>query len=392
MVSEIVKKHEEWRSKCLNLIASENVMSPAARSLLSSDLTHRYTAPDGLYRGTKFTDEVINEAEKLAKKLFKCKFADVRPISGHVADLSLLMAFRGKKMACIGPENGGYPGLAKENAPSRLNIEVHYLPFDKESMTVNLEAAVELVRRVKPDLVVLGASLILFPYPVRELSEEVHDTGGIVAYDASHVLGLIAGGEFQDPLAEGSDIMLGSTHKTLSGSQGGMILGNGEVFGKVREELRFVTVDNAHYARIAALALTLKEMEAFGGSYARQVVRNARKLAESLDSEGIPVMYAEKGYTRSHQILIDTEVLSERYGLKWEDAALRLEESNIIVDLAGRIGVSEVTRLGMKEEEMESAASLIASTIKGSPPSQVKHAVEELRLSFQEVRYCFEGS
>ncbi|MHA1580077.1 MAG: hypothetical protein ACTSUQ_10680 [Candidatus Freyarchaeota archaeon] len=111
MIEDLVKMHEEWRSKCINLIPSENVMSPRAREVFRSDLGHRYTSPDRFYAGTKYIDQILERGEKLAREVFGCKFADLRPLSGHVADLSLLMAFRGKSIACISESDGGVPGL-----------------------------------------------------------------------------------------------------------------------------------------------------------------------------------------------------------------------------------------------------------------------------------------
>ena len=117
MIDEIlslVEKHEKWRGKqCLNLIPSENVMSPAVRGLLSSELGHRYTARDRFYMGTHFTDEIEQYGEKLAKKVFRADSADLRPLSGHIADLIFLASYAkpGDTLMCVSPDDGGYPGM-----------------------------------------------------------------------------------------------------------------------------------------------------------------------------------------------------------------------------------------------------------------------------------------
>ncbi len=121
MISEImnlVEKHEQWRGKeCVNLIPSENIMSPHVRSLLSSEIGHRYTSPDRFYMGTKLIDEIETLGEEIARNLFKAKTADLRPLSGHVADWIFLanLTRRGDVIMCISPDNGGYPGIWKKD-------------------------------------------------------------------------------------------------------------------------------------------------------------------------------------------------------------------------------------------------------------------------------------
>ncbi|MEX2704435.1 MAG: serine hydroxymethyltransferase [Candidatus Freyrarchaeum guaymaensis] len=386
MIEDLVKMHEEWRSKCINLIPSENVMSPRAREVLRSDLGHRYTSPDRFYTGTKYIDQILEEGEKLAKEVFGCKFADLRPLSGHVADLSLLMAFRGKSIACISESDRGYPGFSQDNAPRVLGIRVHYLPYVQEEANIDLEKSIKLIEEKKPELVILGASFIPMPYPVAEVSEAAQRVGALLAYDASHVLGLIAGKRFQQPLAEGADIMLGSTHKTFPGPQGGIILGNS--FEEIREELLFKTIDNAHFHRIAALAVTLEEMKEFGEAYADQVVKNSKKLAKLLGEEGIPLKCKNKGFTESHQILVDTQKFQADYGKPWVEVVNRLEAVNVILDRAGRIGTSEATRIGMREKEMEKICELVLRGVKGEEAERIKKDAIELRSGFTEVHYC----
>ncbi|MHA1604442.1 MAG: hypothetical protein ACTSWF_07315 [Candidatus Freyarchaeota archaeon] len=238
----------------------------------------------------------------------------------------------------------------------------------------------------KPELVILGASFIPMPYPVAEVSEAAQRVGALLAYDASHVLGLIAGKRFQRPLAEGADIMLGSTHKTFPGPQGGIILGNG--FEEIREELLFKTIDNAHFHRIAALAVTLEEMKEFGEAYADQVVKNSKKLAKLLDEEGIPLKCKNRGFTESHQILVDTRKFQADYGKPWVEVVNHLEAANIILDRGGRIGTSEATRVGMREKEMEKICELILRGVKGEEAERIKKDAVELRSGFTEVHYC----
>lgn len=391
MIDEIlsfVKKHERWRgSECLNLIPSENIMSPAVRSLLASELGHRYTARDRFYMGTKFMDEIEQYGEELAKKVFGAETADLRPLSGHIADMIFLACFTkpGDTVMCISPEDGGYPGLWEDGLAGLLGLKVYPMPFSREAMKVEVEKAKEAIERVKPKVVIFGASLILFPHPVEELSPVAHENGAIVGFDGSHVLGLIAGKQFQDPLGGGAQALFGSTHKSFFGPQGGIILADKEHGEIMKSKIYPRFVDNAHWNRIAALTLALAEMRSFGKDYAEQVVRNAKALAKTLHAYGFPVKCPTFGFTESHQVIMDFGGYDE--GRK---VAEKLQRANIIVDCVVRLGTCEVTRRGMREGEMAKIAELIKRAVLDKEnPETVKKDVVKLCSDFQNIGYCF---
>jgi glycine hydroxymethyltransferase len=391
MIDEIlslVEKHEEWRGKqCLNLIPSENVMSPAVRRLLSSELSHRYTARDRFYMGTRFTDEIEQYGEKLAKEVFKAEVADLRPLSGHIADLIVFAnsAKPGDVLMCTSPENGGYPGMWKEGLAGLLKLKPHAFPFSKKDWNIKAEEAEEAITRIKPRIVIFGASLIVFPHPVSVLAKAARENGAFVGFDGSHVLGLIAGEQFQDPLREGAHALFGSTHKSFFGPQGGIILADKEHGERLKEKIYPAFVDNAHWNRIAAMTLALAEMKEFGKAYARQIVRNSRVLAKALSDYGFPVICKHLGFTRSHQVILN-------YGdyEKGRAVAEKLQNANIIADCVVRIGTCEVTRRGMKEKEMLRIAELLKrAIIDGEPATSIKKDVAKVSTEFQEVEYCF---
>ncbi|MCD6446077.1 aminotransferase class I/II-fold pyridoxal phosphate-dependent enzyme [Candidatus Bathyarchaeota archaeon] len=390
MIDEIlslVKEHEEWRGKCLNLIPSENVTSHAVRKLLSSDLGHRYTARDKFYMGTKFIDEIESYGEKIAREIFKAEVADLRPLSGHIANLIFLASFteNGDTIMCTSPENGGYPGIWKNGLAGLLGLKVAAFPFSKRDMNIKVEEAKQLIEHVKPKALIFGASLITFPHPVKELAEVAKENNAIIGFDGSHVLGLIAGGEFQDPLREGATVLFGSTHKTFFGPQGGIFLADKEHGELMKNRVYPAYVDNAHWNRIAALTLALAEMKNFGEAYAKQVVKNARTLAEALHDYGFPVVSPHLGFTKSHQIILDYGNSEQNYKV-----AEKLQKANIIVDRAIRIGTSEVTRRGMKENEMLKIAELIKRTvIDGEQFEKIRREVAKLNSEFQKIEYCF---
>jgi len=391
MLAEIlgmVKHHEEWRGQeCLNLIPSENIMSPAVRSLLSSDLAHRYTSREDFYMGTKFLDEIKLYGEKIAKAVFGAETADLRPLSGHIADWIFLSTFTSPndKMLCVSPEDGGYPGMGENGLATLRRLRVKRFPFSKEKMNIKVSEAIDILLRERPRVVVFGASFFLFPHPVQEIASVAREVGAVVGYDGSHVLGLIAGKEFQLPFKEGVNILVGSTHKSFFGPQGGIILADKEHGERLKEKIEPMFVDNAHWNRIAALTLALAEMKEFGQKYAKQVIRNAKRLAKTLAEYGFPIVCTELGFTESHQVLLNHGKYKK--GL---EIAQKLEEANIVVDCGGRLGTCEVTRRGMKEEEMEQIAEFIRRVvIDKEEKEKVKKAVKNFVKAFDRIEYCF---
>jgi glycine hydroxymethyltransferase len=388
-ILDLVEEHEKWREKqCLNLIPSENIMSPTARELLSSKLTHRYTSRDRFYMGTRFIDEIEQYGEEIAKQVFKADTADLRPLAGHIADLIVLANFAkpNDTIICISPEDGGYPGMWKEGLSGLLHLETTPFPFSEKDRNIRVDEAKETIQHIKPRLVIFGASLILFPHPVKELAKVAHENGAFVGFDGSHVMGLIAGGQFQDPLREGAYALFGSTHKSFFGPQGGIILADKEHGEFLKERIYPAYVDNAHWNRIAALTLTLAEMKTFGEAYAKQVIRNAQSLAKALHGHGLPVVCQHLGFTKSHQVILD-------YGNYERGRTIgeRLQRANIIADCVVRLGTCEATRRGMKEEEMLRIAELIKRTVVDEEkPENIKKEVATLCSSFQKAEYCFD--
>ena len=376
---KVLAAHERYRNSCINLIASENVLSPAVRKALASDMASRYALRPEFYGGTRYIQEVWNIAEDIGKEVFKSNYCIVSPLSGHVALMMALFATAGKNstIACIDPAGDGYPGLMYDKIPDLFGYTVVNLPYRDHQVVV--DEAVNLISSVKPRVVVLGSSLILYPFPVKEISDVVHGYGGYVIYDGSHVLGLIAGQCFQNPLNEGADILLGSTHKSFFGPQGGIILTNNhELHRALGESVFHKFVDNIHFNRVAALAVALDEMRRNGRRYAGKVVENAVTLASSLDRLGLKPFRSARGYTQSHQVYLP---LKPDEGLRVRDI---LEKNRIIVDMAVRMGTAEVTRRGMGLKQMAAIAKLVKAALDGE---NVTEDVRQLASRFRTIRY-----
>lgn len=397
----LLAKHEKWRTQeCINLIPSENVASPAVRELLASDLGNRYTLSvnntihgvfiKNAYGGTKYTDLIETEAEKIGKQVFNAKFCTLKPLSGHIAGMIMILSNckPGDLILAIDAIHGGYDGYLPDYIPKIASLRSEFLPFNESTWNLDFEACAQAIRRKKPRLVVIGASFILFPYDIKPLRDACNEVGCLLGYDASHVLGLIAGGEFQKPLEDGVDIVTGSTHKTLFGPQGGLIVTNREdIFENVSDKLAWHTLDNAHQHRIAALGQALYEAQEFGSDYANQVIRNSKHLAHSLNDSGLPCKFGHLDYTESHQILLDLEKIKSEYGLNSMELMGLLEGQNIIVDAVGRLGTNEMTRRGCFESDMETIAKFMQRIIVNKD-KLVKNEVIDF-LKGRELAYCF---
>jgi len=408
----MVRAHERWFSDSLPMIASENLTSQAVREALSSDLGHRYAEGwpgERVYAGCQYIDEIELVAIDLGKKLFRAEFVDVRPTSGVVANLAVYSALSsaGDTMLALPIPNGGHISTGKRDFSGSAGLvhglQIEYFAFDKDEMNIDVD---ETKRRIRglgkpPKMAMFGGSLFLFPHPVRELADTIKETGGRVCYDAAHVAGLIAGGTFQDPLREGAQVMSFSTHKTLFGPQGGAIASTNEFSEDLKKAVFPGTTSNHHLHSVAGKALAFAEFLEFGKKYSADVVRNAQVLAEALASLGEKVLGERNGYTKSHQVALDVT--------KYTDGGTmekRLEGQKVVVnrqlipgDLqAGRhytnpggvrLGVAELTRLGMRKGEMVEVARILHEAMSGRNRSAVRAQIRELRRGFQTVKYTF---
>jgi len=409
-ILSLIESHNRWRIReCINLIASENVTSPIVNAVYLSDAMHRYA--EGLpfnrfYQGTKYVDELEVKVSDLFASLFKSRYADLRAISGTIANATAFTALgKAGEPAVVLPLSGGaHVSHSKYGILGRLGFKPIEMPMVREELIPDVEKTVKLVRETSPSLVVLGASVIIFPHPVKEIVEASEEVGAKVVFDAAHILGLIAGGVYPNPLEDGVHVVTTSTHKTFPGPQGGAILTNSdELYRKISQIVFPVFVSNHHLHRLAPLGITTLEMMSFGRDYASQIVKNSRKLAESLSEKGFKVLGEDRGFTQTHQVLLDV-----RLDGGGDKCAKKLEEANIIVNKnmlpwdspkdvqnpSGiRIGVQEVTRLGMKESEMEVIADMIYQLIKLKKDSrELRSRVIEFKKNFVKVHYTFKVS
>lgn len=238
-IEGIVAENDDWRTKkCVNLNAAESVLSPRAESLLHSDLERRNLIGEvgqRHHKGARYIDELDAIVTELAKKLFGSKFAEHRPLTGSVANAMVMRCLTEVGDTILALEAPrGHPSWRTEGYAGFRGLRVIDIPFDYEEWNIDLNKLKDMVDKLesKPKLFVIGSSVFLFPHPLKQLSGIAAEIGAKVWYDGAHVLGLIAGRVFQDPLAEGAYVLTGTTSKTLSGPIGGLILHNDPAFDK----------------------------------------------------------------------------------------------------------------------------------------------------------------
>ena len=422
---DATRSHERYRDiECVNLIASEGLKSPAVKEMqaLSSDLEGRYAEGENdleghvkkrYYQGQKFMSPIENFATDLMKSLFKCDWADVRIVSGTHANLAtfkgLSLAAKNRKMvvtplSCGAHISHDYTGLAG----NVLGLENINHVYNIDELNIDVDRSIDVIRAAKPGIVTFGGSLFLFPHPVKELRAVCEEVGAYVAYDASHVLGLIAGGVFQDPLREGADFISSSTHKTFPGPQGGVVLGSPntarleKAVKKVQYAIFPLSASSTHLGRLPALSIAALEMKIFGPELARQIVKNAQTAGQYLYENGVKVLAEHKGFTRSHQIAVDVQSFGggKTIAQNLEDANIFLNKNLLPYDDQSnrdnpsglRIGWQDVTRRGFREGEVKHLCDLMLSVIKGKrKPEDAKQDVIALKKEYSKVKFGFQS-
>ncbi len=440
---ELLRRAEvnhRWRQQqCINLIPSEMTLSPAARLLSISDPAHRYAEHRKVkalrdeevfyYQGTGFIDEVERLLGAEMRLFLGCRQVETRLVSGQMANTTVFSALvdylnrddrRSEQRRLRAVLNnhiirGGHLSSQPMGAlrdfiardPSTEAPAVTALPVLPDNpYKLDVSRVAELLERLRPELVILGKSMIIHREPVAEIRAMIDSLGldTVLMYDMAHVLGLV-GPLFQEPFAEGADIVTGSTHKTFFGTQRGVVaadMAEGEPSFGLWEAVERRTfpgaVSNHHLGTLVGLLMAAYEMNAFRGPYQGQVLANAKAFARALRAEGLDVAGDPAiDYTETHQVVVEVG-----YG-RGVEAARRLEESNIIVNYqaspreegftaAGslRLGVSEMTRFGMQEGDFAELAGLIAAVVRAG--RGVRDEATRMRGKFLEPRYCFSES
>ena len=437
---ELLKKAAEnhvWRQElCVNLIPSENTPSRAVRLLCGSDPACRYAEHKKIlafydkdvfyYQGTEFIDHVEQLLIDEMRAYLGCSEVETRVLSGQMANMAVFSSLmdwknrvdrksEAKRLGYVMNNHiikGGHLSAQPMGAlhdyvaidPVTEKPAVVNFPVLKEnSYKTDMEETKKLLERYRPELIILGKSMVLHKEPVAEIrkfvdEQNIHTT---IMYDMAHVLGLV-GDHFQNPFQEGAEIVTGSSHKTFFGPQRGVIGVNYKEedlkYGlwKTIETRTFPgSVSNHHLGTQLGMLMAAYEMNQFKDEYQKAIISNAKSFAKSLKAAGLDVMGDPAiDYTETHQVIV-----SVGYGVGAE-VAKRLEENNIIVNYqatpdeegftasgALRMGVSEMTRFGFTADDFDKLAQLMADCILRG--EAVKEDIQKLRAAHTEMKYCF---
>ena len=450
LAGQAERNHRWRRTECINLIPSETCVSEFVERLCVSDPAGRYNEHNQIralgansedvryYMGTAFSMDKEKELVAALRTFFGCRDAEVRVISGQMANDTVYDAlkqfrnrFRGRrtpralrrvlvhdlnKGGHLSAQMGGALKNYVAHDPRTERPAVDHFPMrDDHPHAIDVEATRALIAEGRPDLLVFGRSVIIHTEPVRDIVEFVNAEFGadnperpLIMYDGAHVLGLL-GEHFQDPLAEGADVVTGSTHKTFFGPQRGVILTNIAPGHPFEEFWRLVGsrafpghVSNHHLGTLLGLLGATCEMIRYRDEYQPQVIRNARAFARALAGHGLGLEGdPDRGHTDTHQILVR--------GARGAGGAmaLRLEENNVITNPQAfyddasfaaasgiRLGTQEMTRFGMNEADFEALAELLASillegdaTSANPGPGSRREEVIRFRQRFTRMRY-----
>jgi len=409
---------------CISLIAGTNIMNPRVARYLSHSVGSR---PSLGYPGDKYETGLVHAERievmttELLKRVFRCVYAEHRVASGSLANLYAYLATcePGDTIFAFPSAFAGHVTHHAAGAAGLYRLRVLDMPMDAARMTVDLDALREAARRERPRLLIVGGSMCLYPYPVREVRAIADEVGAWLMYDAAHMSGLIAGGEFQQPLAEGAHLMTASTYKSFGGPPSGMVLTDDAALARRLDAIAYPGLTaNFDLGRTAALAAACLDVLEHGAAYARQCIDNARALAQALRAEGCPVFAATAGPnaqrpTDSQFVAVPVAALpvaalavasrrpAGRHGFGGTAASRLIERANILttgIDVPGdpvagdqnaiRIGTQEITRWGFVPAEMPRLARLLARVwVAGEPPESLRDEVTAWRREHASLRY-----
>ena len=373
-VAQMMDRELHRQQDGLELIASENFASPAVMAAMGSILTNKYA--EGLpgrryYGGCQFVDEIESLCIDRAKALFGAEFANVQPHSGAQANMAVQLALLqpGDTLMGMSLANGGH---LSHGSPANLSGKYyHAVSYDVDHATgrIDYDQVRDLAKQHRPKLLIAGASAYPRAIDFRIFADIAHEVGAVLMVDMAHIAGLVAGGQHMNPVPY-ADIVTTTTHKTLRGPRGGLILGKAEFAKKIKSGVFPGTQGGPLEHVIAGKAVCLKEaMAPEFRSYARDVVQNASVLADALLEEGFDLV---TGGTDNHLMLADLRPM----GITGMELQQRCDDNHITLNknaIPGdpqkpsvtsgvRIGTAAVTTRGLQKEDMKTVARCISMT------------------------------
>lgn len=386
---EAIQKEEERQEYGLELIASENFVSKAVMEAAGSVMTNKYAegySGKRYYGGCQFVDIAEDLAIERAKELFQVTYVNVQPHSGSQANMAVYRALinHGDTILGMKLDHGGHLTHGKNVNFSGQDYKVHSYGVDPKSEMIDYDKVQELALEIKPKIIVAGASAYSRTIDFKRFREIADLVGAYLMVDMAHIAGLVAVGEHPSPVPY-AHVVTTTTHKTLRGPRGGMILTNDEEMIKKINKVIFPGIQGGPLMHIIAAKATAfnEALKPEFKEYQKQVVKNAHVLSEELIKGGLRMV---SGGTDNHMVLVD---LTNK-DLTGKAAEKILEEANITVNKNGipydtkspfitsgiRIGTPALTTRGMKEEEMKEVAGLILRALDSDASPEILKVIK----------------
>ncbi len=399
-VYSVIEKEKIRQNQNIELIASENFVSNEVLEAQGSILTNKYAEGypgKRYYGGCEFVDEVENLAIERAKKLFNAKFVNVQPHSGSQANMAAYRAIlnNGDKVLGMALDQGGH--LTHGSSLSFSGVDYKFIPYylNKETEAIDYDALEELAIKEKPKLIVGGASAYPLVIDFKRYREIADKVGAYLLIDMAHIAGLVAAGLHPNPM-EYADIVTTTTHKTLRGPRGGMILTNSEELAKKIDKAVFPGVQGGPLMHvIAAKAVCFKEaLSPEFQEYQKQIIKNCKVLASELLKLGY-ILVGHK--TENHLLIVNVkksigmtgkegEKILDKVNITCNKNTVPFDDEKPFITSGLRIGTASVTTRGMKEKEMIEIAHLIDKALRNKDDEkillEVKKAILELTKKF----------
>ena len=376
-IAQAITDEMERQNSHIELIASENWVSKAVMAAMGSPLTNKYAEGypgKRYYGGCQCVDVVENLARDRAKELFGCEYANVQPHSGAQANMAVFFAMLrpGDKILGMNLDHGGHLTHCSPVNMSGSYFETSFYGVNDEGV-IDYEAVRETVLKEKPKLIIAGASAYARTIDFKKFREIADEAGAYLMVDMAHIAGLVAAGLHPSPIPY-ADVVTTTTHKTLRGPRGGMILCSQEAAEKFNfNKAVFPGIQGGPLEHvIAGKAVCFKEaLEPSFKEYQEQIVKNAQAMCKGLMSRGIKIV---SGGTDNHLMLVDLreeEVTGKTLEKLLDEAHITCNKNTVpndprspFVTSGVRLGTPAVTTRGMKEEDMETIAEAIAMVIK----------------------------
>ncbi|ASX27588.1 serine hydroxymethyltransferase [Rickettsia sp. MEAM1 (Bemisia tabaci)] len=393
-IFEIIKHEKARQNSVIELIASENFVSPAVLEAQGSVLTNKYAegySGKRFYNGCEEVDKAENLAIERAKKLFNCKYANVQPHSGSQANQAVYLALMqpGDTVLGMSLDSGGHlTHGSTANMSGKWFNAVSY-SVDKETYLIDYDEVERLAILHKPKLLIAGFSAYPRNLDFAKFREIADKVGAYLMADIAHVAGLVAAGEHQSPIPH-AHIVTSTTHKTLRGPRGGLILSNDEEIGKKINSALFPGLQGGPLMHIiAAKAVAfLESLQPEYKHYIKQVISNAKVLAGSLQERGYDIL---TGGTDNHIVLVDlrkdgiTGKIAanslDRAGITCNKNTIPFDETSPFITSGIRLGTPACTTRGFKEKDFVLVGHLIADILDGLKNSEDNSKAEQKVLS-----------